>query len=161
MNVKHISVIGKLIGAFMGVLIGALILLSLNCRYFYGCGRGCHNPEKKAEYFSKRIKSKLDLDEKQAKLVDQFKKEYLTKKKAFHAEHAEDHGSFSKEIRKEKPDANVIRSIMGQKAKHRADMREFMLTRLMSLHSVLRPEQRGKLADFIEKKMQRKRCHKH
>ena len=145
------------------IVVGMLVLLGLGCRYFHTCGRGCdrggYDPEKKAEYFSKRIKSKLDLDQKQANLVEQFKKEYLSKKRAFHKRHKEGHAGLVDELRKGKPDANVIRSIMSQKDKHRANMRKFLTESFIKLHAILRPEQQEKLADFIEKKMQKK-CHR-
>ena len=154
MNVKHSWIL-------RGLALGVLITFSAGCRYFYSCSRShCHNPEKRAEYLAERIKKKLDLDEKQTKLLAQFKKEYAAKLGLLYEKKKQSRAKLIEEVSKAKPDASMIRSAMAQKDKARIDMREFKIEKFIKLHAILKPEQRKKLAALIKKKMEKRRCHK-
>lgn len=131
-------------------LIGVSLLLLLSAVVLGNC-RGHKDFEKRIEWVASKLNSKLDLDETQKTKLDRIKAELIAK----HKENRPSHGAFSKEmaeqIRLEKIDIKVLDKIGSDRDAKHAEMRKFFNVKLVEFHAVLRPEQRQKLADLVQK----------
>ncbi|MCB1142397.1 MAG: Spy/CpxP family protein refolding chaperone [Leptospiraceae bacterium] len=119
----------------------------------------CHSwkhksPEERAEYISKKVKSHLDLDESQIKVVDKIKAEWLAKHKELKFDPA-DKDEFLKLVKSEKLDEAKLDALDAKMTNRKTEMHKFFLVKFKEFHAILKPEQKEKLAKHMEKMMKR------
>ncbi len=131
-------------------VVALLSALSLSFLLLANC-RGHKDFEKRIEWVASKLTSKLDLDDSQKEKLNQIKAELIAK----HKENKPEHMGFSKEIadqiRLEKIDPKVLDKIGSDREAKHTEMRKFFNLKLIEFHSVLRPEQREKLAELVLK----------
>jgi Spy/CpxP family protein refolding chaperone len=128
---------------------------------FVGCHRhhgpsfkqACADPDAKVEKATKHIASKLDLSDTQKNEVKELVRATLEDVCQMKPEHTEMHRLLIADLRAGQADTAAIAAQM-EKVKSRFDtLKANMVLRYAKLHATLTPEQRGKLANLIEKHM--------
>lgn len=114
------------------------------------CSRG-HDPEKRAEKLVSKLTDELDLDKKQEEHLVKIKDEILAKGK----EHKKYRKSVKDEIlvqiKSEVVSEDKLNSVFESHEPYRKEMRQLMIVKFAEFHKTLKPEQRTKLAELVEK----------
>jgi periplasmic protein CpxP/Spy len=119
---------------------------------------GCHrhpggDPHKMADHIVKMMRDKLDLTVDQTTKVQALANEVADTLVARHKNHTGGKGQdeLLKQLRSNTVDTAALdQEIVTREAKFQ-EMHGFMIQKFVELHDILTPEQRGKLADFLEK----------
>ena len=116
------------------------------------------NPEKKAEYIVKRIKSKLDLTDAQVVKVNKIKDDILAKRKEMKSLKKGIAKEVIAQTKKDKVDQEKLNQLFASKEKKIKELRGFMVAKYAEFHAILTPKQRKELAELMEDRF--KRWHK-
>ncbi|MDF3819938.1 Spy/CpxP family protein refolding chaperone [Leptospira sp. 96542] len=138
-SLKKIFRITTLVG-----FVFAFGLVFANCR-------GHHSFEKRVEWVASKLTSKLDLDESQIAKLGTIKSEIIAKHKELKPKHMNWASEIAKQVRQEKIDSKVLDKMSSEKDVRHQEMRKFFHAKLVEFHAILKPEQREKFAELIEK----------
>ncbi len=133
------------------VALGAGVLLSACCH-----DRGHMDPHKRADKIVSQMKKGLDLTDDQTAKIHQLAYEITDSMQAHMRGRMEnEHGEFLAQLRAPTVDTAALSHDMQA---HESDMQmnmqarqAFMIAKFVELHDILTPEQREKLAAFLEK----------
>ncbi|MCB1179340.1 MAG: Spy/CpxP family protein refolding chaperone [Leptospiraceae bacterium] len=133
--------------------VGTLTLILVN---FLNCHRGGKNFEDRVNYISKKLESHLDLDDSQKPKMEKIKNEIIAKHKELKAkQNPEAKKEFIAMVRSDKMDKDKLKTIHENRKKSKEEMGNFIMDKMVEFHAILKPEQRNKLADKMEKFMNR------
>ena len=135
-----------------------LIAMSLGaCRRHCGHGFGQLN-EKHLTYMSKKLASKLDLDDAQKAKLETIKTELAAKLGGMKTMRKDVQLELVSQLKADKFDDQKVNKLFESKEKDWVETRKFMTAKMAEFHALLKPEQRKKLADLIEDRV--KACNK-
>jgi periplasmic protein CpxP/Spy len=135
-----------------------LIAMSLGaCRRHCGHGFG-QLKEKHLNYISKKLASKLDLDDAQKAKLETIKGELVAKLGSFKSMRKDVQQEFVNQLNADKFDDQKVNKLFETKEKEWAETRKFLTAKMSEFHAMLKPEQRKKLAALIEDRI--KSCDK-
>lgn len=126
------------------LLVGSFAFLFGNCR-------GHKDFEKRIEWVASKLTSKLDLDETQKAKLGTIKAELIAKHKEMKPKQESWAKEMANQIRSEKIDTKYLDKMSVERESRHQEMRKFFQTKLVEFHAVLRPEQREKFAELVEK----------
>jgi protein CpxP len=126
----------------------AAVFLLTSCHHHPG-----GDPHKMADHVVKMMRDKLDLTVDQTAKVQVLANEVADTVQARRAKHSEggEHGEFIKQLRSNTVDTAALSQDMLKREAKFQEMHGFIIQKFAELHAILTPEQRGKLADFLEK----------
>ena len=126
-----------------------LIAMSLGA-----CRRHCggHGPisEKHLTYISKKLASKLDLDDAQKAKLESIKTEIAAKLGTFKSMRKDVQLELVNQLKSDKFDDQKVAKLFESKEKEWVETRKFLTAKMSEFHAMLKPEQRKKLAGLIE-----------
>jgi len=140
--VKHTSKLSKTI--LFSVLALTGIAFASNCK-------GHYNFEKRVEWVAGKLSSKLDLDDAQKAKLETLKSELIAKHKEMKPKRDAWMTEVISQIRKDAVDTKVLDKVGADQDLRHIEMRKFFQAKMIEFHAVLRPEQREKLAELVEK----------
>ncbi|MEM7181310.1 MAG: Spy/CpxP family protein refolding chaperone [Spirochaetota bacterium] len=130
---------------FVILLISSISLGFLsNCRRF-------KTFEERVEWVTSKLSSKLDLDDEQKKALDKIKLDIIGKKDEIGLNRGKAMEEVIAEIKKDTFDKERVNTIFTSNQEKRDKMRRFFIDKMAEFHTVLRPEQREKLASLMQK----------
>ncbi|MDZ4726330.1 MAG: Spy/CpxP family protein refolding chaperone [Leptospira sp.] len=127
------------------------ILVSVAAFVFASNCRGHHNFEKRMEWVSEKLTSKLDLDEAQQTKLQSIKTELVAKHKELKPKRDAWMTEVISQIRKDTVDVKSLEKVSAEQDVRHIEMRKFFQAKMIEFHAVLKPEQREKLAELVEK----------
>lgn len=146
-----------ILGRLLMFAAGAgLIAMSLGA-----CRRHCgHGPvsEKHLAYITKKIASKLDLDDAQKAKLEAIKNELATKLGTFKTMRKDVQVEAVNQLKADKFDEAKMNKLFESKEKEWVENRKFFTAKMAEFHALLNAEQRKKLAALIEDRI--KACDK-
>ncbi|TGN19682.1 Spy/CpxP family protein refolding chaperone [Leptospira idonii] len=113
--------------------------------------RGHKSFEKRVEWVAGKLTSKLDLDDAQKAKLESIKAELIAKHKEVRPKHDGWITEVTAQIKNDKIDTKALDKMSAERDSHHTEMRKFFQQKLVEFHAVLKPEQRTKLAELIEK----------
>ena len=121
--------------------------------FSFGCGRHWRNApiEKKAEWIVKHLSKDLDMDEKQVQETNRIKNELLKKKAEIKGFREKMMDELIAQVKNDKLDQLKLKTLSDEKTVRDSEMHKVLLAKFTEFHQVLRPEQRVKLAEKMEK----------
>ena len=134
----HITLVLVLIAGF-GILSG--------CRY--------RSPEKRAEWITGKIASKLELSNEQKKELNSFRDELLEKKKELHQSRITIREELINQLGHEKIDQEYLKEVIKKEEARLDETISLFVERLAGFHTSLTPKQREKLIELV------KECERH
>jgi Spy/CpxP family protein refolding chaperone len=136
---------------FLKILgISLVIVGSLN---FVNCFRG-KKFEDRVNHIAKKMASHLDLDDKQKAELEKIKTQIIEKRAQLKAtENPNAKTEFANMVRSDKMELSQLNSLVEPKIKNRKEMIDFINQKIVEFHAILKPEQRKKLGDKLEKFM--------
>jgi protein CpxP len=148
-----------IIGRMILFIAGAgLIAMSLGaCRRHCGHGYG-QLKEKHLTYISKKLASKLDLDDTQKAKLEAIKNELVAKMGSFKSMRKDVQLELVSQLKADKFDDQKVNKLLENKEKEWTETRKFLTVKMSEFHALLKPEQRKKLAVLIEDRI--KSCDK-
>ena len=148
-----------ILGRILMFALGAgLIAMSLGaCRRHCGHGFG-QMKEKHLTYISKKLASKLDLDDAQKVKLEAIKNELVAKMGSFKSMRKDVQLELVSQLNADKFDEQKANKLLESKEKEWAETRKFLTAKMAEFHAMLKPEQRKKLAALIEDRI--KSCDK-
>ncbi|MCE9499221.1 MAG: Spy/CpxP family protein refolding chaperone [Leptospira sp.] len=119
----------------------------------FGCSRHWHNApiEKKAEWIVKHLSKDLDLDEKQIQETNKIKDELLKKKEEIKGFRGKMFNELISQVKNEKIDQLKLKALTDEKTARDNEMHKVLIAKFTEFHAILKPEQRVKLAEKMEK----------
>lgn len=132
-----------------GLVVGVLALG--NCHRWHH-KRGHHLTPKKVEWIAGKIKSKLDLDESQKAKLDEITNEIIARfPKDPRAKRKEMAAYLADQVRQERIDAAAVKAKLAERKKEMESHFDFMVEKVLEFHAILKPEQKEKLAGYLDK----------
>lgn len=128
---------------FSIVAMAGLVFAS-NCR-------GHHSFEKRMEWVADKLTSKLDLDETQIAKLNAIKSEVVAKHKELKPKRDAWMTEVISQIRKDSVDVKTLDKLSNEQDSRHVEMRKLFQAKMIEFHAVLKPEQREKLANLVEK----------
>lgn len=117
-----------------------------------GCDRPCRpSPEKKADWMAKKIASKLDLNDAQKAKLSRIKEEVLARMKNESAGREKTGREAIALVKSDRLDAAAVNRIFDEREAAMKRLKPFIVEKIVEFHAMLTPEQRAKLADYMEK----------
>ncbi len=113
--------------------------------------RGHYNFEKRMEWVADKLTSKLDLDDSQKAKLESIKTELIAKHKELKPKRDAWMTEVISQIRKDTVDVKSLEKLSSEQDVRHIEMRKFFQTKMIEFHAVLKPEQREKLAELVEK----------
>lgn len=114
------------------------------------CSRS-YNPEKRAQRMADMLTDELDLDDKQSQHLNKIKEEILAKGKEYRKHRRVIKDEILAQINSDAVSEDKLNSVFEQQEPYRKEMRKFMISKFAEFHKTLKPEQRTKLAELVEK----------
>lgn len=144
-----------ILGRMIMFIAGAgLIAMSLGaCRRHCGYGHG-QLKEKHLTYITKKLASKLDLDDAQKAKLETIKTELAAKLGSFKGVRKDVQLELVAQLKAEKFDDQKVNKLLENKEKEWVETRKFLTVKMAEFHALLKPEQRKKLAALIEDRIQ-------
>jgi len=140
-----------LLAATAVIFIGAAVM---------GCGRPHHpSPEKRADWVVKKVSSKLDLNTDQKAKLNKIKEEVLAKMKEESANREKVGREALTLVKSDKVDAAAVNKLFDEREAAMKRLKPFFVEKIVEFHGMLTPEQRAKLADYMEKHHRRFKGH--
>ena len=133
------------------IAVGALIGIGL--AVFFG-GRAYFlslSPEEKAEKFANRVAWSLSMTDDQKGKFKGIVASVVEKTKPYRKEHLDMKNDIVSIIRSESFDKKKVETLTDKRIKDMQELRPFMIDKVAEVHAILTPEQREKVAKFIEK----------
>ncbi|TGL62482.1 Spy/CpxP family protein refolding chaperone [Leptospira jelokensis] len=127
------------------------IVLVSTMAFAFGNCRGHKDFEKRMEWVASKLTSKLDLDDSQKAKLESIKQELIAKHKEMKPKHESWAKEMATQIRAEKIDTKLLDKMSSERETRHQEMRKFFQTKLVEFHAVLKPEQREKFAELVEK----------
>ncbi|TGM77599.1 periplasmic heavy metal sensor [Leptospira mtsangambouensis] len=131
-------------------IVATIGLVSVMAFAFGNC-RGHKDFEKRIEWVASKLTSKLDLDEAQKAKLETIKAELIAKHKEMKPKHESWAKEMATQIRAEKIDTKLLDKMSIERETRHQEMRKFFQSKLVEFHAVLKPEQREKFADLVER----------
>ncbi len=103
------------------------------------------------EWVSEKLTSKLDLDEAQQTKLQSIKTELVAKHKELKPKRDAWMTEVISQIRKDTVDVKSLEKVSAEQDVRHIEMRKFFQAKMIEFHAVLKPEQREKLAELVEK----------
>lgn len=141
----------KIVGLL--VMTVAILGVSVSCKN--------RTPDQKAEFISKRVQKKLDLNKTQQEKFDVLKNKVLALYKAKDHNKEDFHKDVKKLIMQDKISEVEVKSLLDRKRNHIDQLLPEVLPELIDFHASLGPEQKEKLVAFVEKFAKRRHGKKH
>lgn len=126
-------------------------LIAVTAFAFVSNCRGHHNFEKRMEWVAGKLTSKLDLDDAQKAKLESIKKDLVAKHKELKPKRDAWMTEVISQIRKDTVDVKSLDKLSTEQDARHIEMRKFFQTKMIEFHAVLKPEQREKLAELVEK----------
>lgn len=144
MNKKRII---PILMAGMVALSGALVA---GC---HGCRPHCPGAtiDKRADWISKRVASKLDLTDAQKVTLDKIKAEVVEKMKAHRADRDKGFDDVLALVGKDKITKDDVAKLADRREAKMKELKPFVIDKIVEFHNMLTPAQRQKVADVIKK----------
>ena len=140
-----------------------MLALGVGTVLFAGChGHGRHggDPHKKADKIVDKMKNKLELNQDQEVKARKIAHEVADRAAEFRAMRKEVRQEALLQLRAAAVDEGALnQNLENQEAKFK-ELRTFMIQKFAEFHAVLTPEQREKLAAYLEKGGQKMRKHR-
>ncbi len=115
-----------------------------------------HAPiEKRAEWISKKITKKLELDDNQKKVLDKIKNEIVQKSREMRGTRKLIFKELLSQVKEDELDKEKLNKLINSQQKKIKKFRIFLIDKAHEFHKVLKPEQKQKLYNFLEKKLNR------
>ncbi len=113
---------------------------------------GCRqkSPEKRAEWITNKIASKLELTEVQKKELNSFRDELLEKRKELHQSRMTIREELLNQLGNEKIDQEHMKEVIRKEEARLDETMSFFVERLAGFHASLTPEQRKKLIELVK-----------
>lgn len=118
---------------------------------FVGNCRGHHSFEKRIEWVSDKLVSKLDLDDGQKMKAEAIKVEIIAKHKELKPKRDAWMTEVVSQIRKDTIDVKALDKTSTEQDARHIEMRKFFQAKMIEFHAILKSEQRAELAELIEK----------
>ena len=134
------------------VLIAGLGILS-GCRHW--------SPEKRAEWITGKIASKLELNDMQKKELNSFRDELLEKKKELHQSRMTIREELINQIGHEKIDQEYLKEVIKKEEARLDETISLFVEGLAGFHASLTPKQREKLIELVKECDGHKRKYHH
>ena len=134
------------------VLIAGLGILS-GCRH--------RSPEKRAEWITGKIASKLELNDMQKKELNSFRDELLEKKKELHQSRMTIREELINQIGHEKIDQEYLKEVIKKEEARLDETISLFVEGLAGFHASLTPKQREKLIELVKECDGHKRKYHH
>ena len=134
------------------VLIAGLGILS-GCRHW--------SPEKRAEWITGKIASKLELNDMQKKELNSFRDELLEKKKEIHQSRMTIREELINQIGHEKIDQEYLKEVIKKEEARLDETISLFVEGLAGFHASLTPKQREKLIELVKECDGHKRKYHH
>ncbi len=103
------------------------------------------------EWVADKLTSKLDLDEAQIAKLNSIKSELVAKHKELKPKRDAWMTEVISQIRKDSVDVKSLDKLSSEQDSRHVEMRKLFQAKMIEFHAVLKPEQREKLADLVEK----------
>ena len=129
--------------ATAGIIFGAQAL-----RYHYRQSNFRGQPEKRAEYIVKKLTKRLDLTKEQQDKVNKIKDEILARTKNLREDRAMLRQEASTLFKEDKLTKEKVNKFIDKRKSKIDELRPFIVDKIIELHAILTPEQRGKLLLF-------------
>lgn len=125
-----------------------LICSILTLGFFTSCNK---SPEQKVEYMVEKVESKLDLTEEQTKQLKAIATKGLEKYKA-HKEYRQETFTKAKDlVLSESISETQVKDLMQKHKDRKEEILNELLPEILEFHQSLSPEQKQKVAKFMEK----------
>jgi len=112
---------------------------------------GCYRtPEKRAEYMVKRMASELGLNDAQTAQLEKIKEEFFARRPVMAKLREETVREANELMRSAEVDKTKLNALQEKSQTGANDMVRFVFAKLIEIHDMLTPEQREKLAKYIE-----------
>jgi len=108
-----------------------------------GCGH--RSPEKRAEWMTEKIASRLELNEAQKSQLNSFRDELLDKRRELHKSRMVIKDELINQLGHEKIDQEYLKEVIKKEEARLDETISLFVERLAEFHGSLTPEQRGKL----------------
>jgi Spy/CpxP family protein refolding chaperone len=134
-------------GSILTIL--ALGLITTSCKH-----RGCHfshSPEDKIEFFVEHISDELDLTDAQEAKFKNLAEEVHSKMESQKSTTHEIYTTLLGEIKNNSVDKEKLNSVIDNKMNNFNEMKPFFIDKFAEFHNILTQEQRGELAEKMEK----------
>jgi Spy/CpxP family protein refolding chaperone len=141
---------------FLSVL--AVVALGVSSLTFAGCqGHGRHggDPHKKADRMVEKLRKKLELNDDQTAKTRAIAHALADKASEFRSLHGEVRKEALTQLRSATPDESALNRVAEDQEHKFTALRVFAVQKFSEFHAVLTPEQREKLADYLEKSRHR------
>jgi protein CpxP len=128
-----------------------ILILLAACRTKFNHCWAHGDPEKRAEWITKKITSELDLDNAQKIILNRIKDEILAKNRELQTtSKQEDYiNKIYGELKKDTLDRQILIEFTEEKMQHIEELRAFVIDKCIEFHSVLKPPQKEKLVKKI------------
>lgn len=119
-----------------------------------GCGhryRHKHDAAERAEWMTKKIASKLDLNDAQKAKLEAVKQEILAQREKVKQERDEEFRTVLAQIRSERLDTEKLKALIERHHKRMEELAPSVLQKIADFHASLTDEQKEKAAQELEK----------
>lgn len=130
------------------VLLTTLLALVTGCCYH-------RTPEQRAERVVKHLVSTLKLDAAQTAKLEKMKEEFLARRPDMVKMREESFNDIKEMMKSPQIDQAKLNARMEKIQSHTSELIRFVSAKFVELHDMLTPEQRSKLAEEMEKHVQR------
>lgn len=135
----------------LGLLAAAVGALGLTACGHRGFRHHGHDPAQRAERLTKKIASKLDLNDAQKAKLDIVKQEILAHREKGKQEREEAFRTILTQIRSKQLDTGKLQAMMEQRHKRMEEIAPSVLQKIADFHASLTDEQKEKAAQEVEK----------
>lgn len=128
---------------FLGLLALGSVAFFANCRH--------HSIEDRSKWVTGKISDKLDLDKNQEAQLDKIRDEVVAKVKAQKPQRDQLAQEFQTLVKADKLDKTKLKDLQTKHDALHAEIENLVIDRMAELHASLKPEQREKAANAIQK----------
>jgi Spy/CpxP family protein refolding chaperone len=127
---------------------------------------GCHghrhggDPHKKADKIADKLKGKLELSDSQDAKIRKIAHEVADRASEFRGLHREVHREALMQLRAASVDEAAMNRVAEEQEAKFKELRAFLVQKFAEAHLVLTPDQREKLATYLEKRGKKMRKHR-
>ena len=133
--------------------IASLAIVSTLVIFLSGCF--ANSPEERAGWITDRIAYKLDLTDEQKVKLDAVKDEIMKNRETMHQDRLQHLPQVKELVTADTLDTLAIKELIQAKVNRVKSLSDPVLEKLVAFHASLTPEQKQKIADFLEKNKDR------
>ena len=142
-----------------GLYLAVVSILLSGVWMISGCGY--RSPEHRAEQITKKIASKLELNDAQMEQLNRFKDELMDNRRQLHISWLTIEEELIAQLRSEKIDQKHLKEVITMEEAKLEEMVWSFATQLAEFHDSLTPEQRTQLIEMVDKWESHRKGHYH